>query len=80
MSVHIDTSRGAEPAELKRSNFAKLSSARKAFPASEAIQVDRNHCPVKASFKQPLRLTDVLYQQLLLTFDEFTEKYKRTKN
>jgi hypothetical protein len=73
-SVHIDTSRGAEPARLKRSNLTILSSARKASPASEAIKVNRNHYPVKVSFKQQLDLTDKHYQQLLLTFDDFTQK------
>lgn len=72
-SVHIDISRGAEPARHKRGNLTILSSARKASPASATIKVDRNYYAISASFKQQLDLTDKHYQQLLHSFDQLTQ-------
>ena len=75
-SVYIDISRGVQPARLKRNNLTKLSSARKASPASATIKVDRSYYPIKSSFKRQLDLTDKHYQQLLQNFDQLTQKIR----
>lgn len=72
-SVHIDTSRGVEPAKLRRDSLTILSSARKASPASTTIKVDRSYYPINARFKQQLDVTDKHYQQLLHSFQQLTE-------
>jgi hypothetical protein len=75
-SVHIDISRGVQPARLRPNNLTILSSARKASPASATIKVDRNYYPIKSSFKRQLDLTDKHYQQLLQSFDQLTKKIR----
>ncbi len=61
--VTIDTNRGAEPAQRKKTDLTILSSARRAAP-SAAVKVKRDTYPTTHSVKQILDKTLSAYEQL----------------
>lgn len=61
--VTIDTNKGAEPAQRKKTDLTILSSARKAAP-STAVKVKRDTYPTTHSVKQILDKTLSAYEQL----------------
>ncbi len=62
--VTIDTNRGAEPAQRRKTDLTILSSARKAAPSAAAVKVNRDTYPTTHSVKQILDKTLSAYEQL----------------
>lgn len=62
--VTIDTNKGAEPAQRKKTNLTILSSARRAAPQAAALKVNRDTYPTTHSVKQILDKSIASYEQL----------------
>jgi response regulator RpfG family c-di-GMP phosphodiesterase len=76
-TVHIDTTRGAAPAKLRKDSLTILSSARKASPQAAAFKTNRNLYPTTSSLKKQLDSSSEHYQELLTLFARLTQSVRQ---